>query len=67
MDAETALLIIRPLAEGIDPLTGEEFSPNSPYQNARVARALLAAVASLEHEQLRDRRQKSLPANAGLP
>ena len=67
MDAESALLVIRPMAEGIDPFTGEEYAPDSSYQNVRVVRALMAAVASLEQEQGRDRRRQGLPANAGMP
>ena len=67
MDAETALLVIRPLSEGIDPLTGEEYEPESLYQNPRVIRALAAAVRALEHEHARDLRQRSQPAKAGLP
>ena len=67
MDAETALLVIRPLSEGIDPLTGEEHGPDSPYQNSGVVRALAVAVTALEHEHNRNLRQKSQPAKAGLP
>lgn len=65
MDAETALLVIRPLSEGIDPLTGEEFDADSPYQNSRIVRALAVAVTALEHEHVRSLRQQHV--KAGMP
>lgn len=67
MDAETALLVLRPLSEGIDPITGDEYEPDSPYQNARVVRALATALTALEHEHVRNLRHKGQPAKAGLP
>ncbi len=67
MDAETALLVIRPLSEGIDPLSGEEFEADSPYQNSRIVRALAVAVTALEHEHVRSLRRKNQHAKAGMP
>ena len=67
MDAETALIVIRPLAEGVDPCSGEEYDAESPYQKPQIVRALATAVVALEHELLRDRRQKSQPPKAGTP
>jgi len=67
MNAETALAVIRPLAEGVDPLSGEVFPDESLYQHASVVRALMAAVSALESESRRMRRQERLPKNAGLP
>ncbi len=67
MDAETALVVIRPLADGVDPLSGEELPAESLYQNPQVVRALTAAVSALENERSRMRRQERLPKNAGLP
>lgn len=67
MDIEQALEIIRTLAEGIDPSTGEEYPSTSPYQNPQTIRALSLAISALEREQNRLRRQRDLPANAGRP
>lgn len=43
MEVVKALEIIRALADGIDPYTGEVYSANSPYQNAETVRALFTA------------------------
>lgn len=67
MDLETALMLIRPLADGVDPFTGEELPERDVHQRAQVVRALGVAVCVLEQEGLRVRRRKQLPAKAGLP
>ena len=67
MDATQALEIIKPLADGIDPLTGEELASDCLYQNPQVVRALFAAVAALEKERARIRKRGVLPARAGQP
>jgi len=67
MDAETALVVIRPLADGVNPLSGDGLPAESLYQNPRIVRALIAAVNALESESTRMRRQQRLPKNAGLP
>ena len=59
MEIEKALSIIRPLSDGVDPFTGEEFPPNSPYQQAEVVRALYVAVSSLEKDIQRVRKRAS--------
>ena len=41
MENSKALRIIKILADGVDPTTGEVFDQNSPYQNPDVIRALL--------------------------
>ena len=43
-----SLSILRALAEGKDPLTGEELPDESCYQSAKVLRALLAGIEALE-------------------
>lgn len=48
MNTETARAILRQLADGIDPVTGRQFPPDSPYQQADVVRALYAAVEVME-------------------
>ena len=40
MDRERAFEIVRSLAEGVDPVTGEIFPSDSPYSQAEVVRAL---------------------------
>jgi hypothetical protein len=40
MDHDRAKEIIRSLADGRDPATGEQFPPDSPYQQAHTVRAL---------------------------
>ena len=40
MDANQALAVVRSLANGVDPETGEVFPPESAYQRPLVVRAL---------------------------
>jgi hypothetical protein len=67
VEIDQALGIIRTLADGIDPFTGEVYPPASPYQNPQTLKALFLAISALEKEQKRLRRQGDLPANAGRP
>ena len=46
MDANDAIEIVRKLADGVDPFTGERFPPSSPYQNADTVRAVYLALDS---------------------
>ncbi len=71
MDTKEALQVVRALADGVDPCTGEVFPDDSPYQHPRVVRALFAAVRALEESESRrakeerHRIEKQLPDNAG--
>lgn len=65
MDAAEALKIVRPLAEGVDPFTGEIYPEKSPYQNPNTVRALHSAVAALEKEARRDLRKKDSAKRSG--
>lgn len=67
MELGKALEIIKALSDGTDPLTGEIFPPNSPFQHPNTVRALFKAIDALERMQERKKRQKSLPENAGNP
>ncbi|NQT20616.1 MAG: hypothetical protein HQ592_12990 [Planctomycetes bacterium] len=67
MDTTEALKLIRLLADGIDPITGEQYPESSPYQNARIVRALYSAIHALEYESGRTTQKKNLPGNAGKP
>ena len=59
MEAIEALKLLRPLAEGIDPFTGEIYSEKSPYQNPNTVRALFLAISALERESKGEIRKKS--------
>ena len=67
MEIDQALKIVRALADGADPHTGEELPIVGPYQQPDVIRALFLATRALEHEAWRERRRKALPANVGKP
>lgn len=67
MDISEALQTIRSLAEGIDPITGELFPDDSPYQHPRVIRSLYEATKALEHAEEKQRREHRMPGNAGKP
>lgn len=64
MKADRAKEIIRSLADGRDPATGEQFPPNSPYQQADTVRALFMAVDALDNAARRARRQALRPEGA---
>ncbi|MBA2408266.1 MAG: hypothetical protein H0V62_00275 [Gammaproteobacteria bacterium] len=65
MEISQALQTVRSLADGIDPVTGEVFPDDSPYQYPSVIRSLYEAVKALEHAEERQRREQRLPGNAG--
>ena len=44
MDQSEALSVVRSLANGVDPETGEVFAEDSVYQRAQTVRALYAAA-----------------------
>jgi hypothetical protein len=67
MDESTALTIVSTLANGVNPLTGEVFPPDSPYQTPDVVRALFLAARVLEGNSKPKSRGPSLPGNAGKP
>jgi len=67
MEAEKAIDVLRALADGIDPATGEIMPSDSPYQQASTVRALYAALAALSQQQRANERKRRLPSNAGKP
>ena len=67
MQLQSALPIVRALADGVNPLTGEMFSDNCPYSEPRTLRALFSAVELMEREVEREKRRERLPANFGKP
>jgi hypothetical protein len=67
MDDIKAVGILKSLAAGIDPCTGEALASLAPLQSTEVLRALFLAADSLETRQRQVRRQATLPRNAGKP
>ena len=64
MDEAKALTIVAALADGINPLTGEVFPVDSPYQSPDIVRALFMARAALDGKP-RAKPRTGLPDNAG--
>jgi hypothetical protein len=76
MELEKAKEIVRLLAEGIDPTTGEVLPPESPYNEPVVIRSLFTVIESLKEvrkpkKTVEQKQQENLdsgkPRNAGLP
>ena len=71
MTPEEARRIIQSLADGYDPLSGEQFPPDSVLQHPDVIRALCTAALALQPSAaLRPKRLSahgSAPANQGKP
>ena len=70
MEHDKALKILKILADGIDPSTGEQFPIGSAYQYPDTVRALYYAVQVLEgpaQPRERSAQQKNQPENAGRP
>jgi len=67
MEIQQALEIIRRLADGLHPETGQAVAGDFLYQHPQAVRALNRAVQALEFQQARERTRNSLPANAGKP
>jgi hypothetical protein len=76
MELEQAKSIVKTLAQGVDPTTGEVFAPESPYNDPRVIRALftvhdLARPAKIPRMSVDERRRHNIesgrPRNSGLP
>ncbi len=61
MNLTEALNVLRPLADGVDPSTGEVLPSQSLFQQAQVVRALSLAIGALEREA----RKAELPKGAG--
>jgi hypothetical protein len=67
MDATQALAVVRSLASGVDPESGEIFPPDSAYQRPQVVRALYEAATALERIERFDRRRSQMPPKTGEP
>lgn len=67
MDQAQALAVVRSLANGVDPESGEVFPPESAYQRPQVVRALYEAASVLERAERSERRKAQLPRKTGEP
>ena len=67
MQLEAALPIVRALADGVNPVTGEAYPEQSPYAEPRTLRALYSAVDLMSKEVEREKRRARLPLNFGKP
>ncbi|HEX2198432.1 MAG TPA: hypothetical protein VHG88_07410 [Burkholderiales bacterium] len=67
MDAALALTVVRSLANGVDPESGEVFPAESAYQRPQVVRALYEAATALERIERFERRKSQLPQKTGEP
>lgn len=67
MNEVQALQIVRALANGVDPASGEVYPPESPYQKPDTVRALFMASRALERVAESEQRRGRLPSNAGKP
>ncbi len=65
MELTQAIEIIKALADGVDPITGEVFENDSPYQHPQIIRALFVALKVLESNIQVQSRKEILPSNAG--
>lgn len=67
MDAVRALAVVRSLANGVNPESGEVFPPDSVYQRPQVVRALYSAASALEQVERVERRRAQLPQKTSEP
>jgi len=67
MDQAQALALVRSLANGVYPETGEVFPTESAYQRPQIVRALYEAAAALERIERFDRRRAQMPSKTGEP
>ncbi len=65
MDSTQALVVVRSLANGVDPESGEIFPPESAYQRQQIVRALYEAATALERVERFERRKAQMPAKTG--
>lgn len=67
MDTTQALAVIRSLANGVDPESGEIFPTESAYQRPQTVRALYEAASALERLDRFERRRAQMPAKTREP
>ena len=67
MDIVYVKNILKALADGVNPITGEVLSPIDSCNQPDIIRALYTAVAELEKAEKKNKVQQNLPENAGKP
>jgi hypothetical protein len=65
MNLAQALAVVRSLANGVDPESGEVFPLESPYQRPQVVRSLYEAATALERVERFERRKAKMPEKTG--
>lgn len=65
MQNKRAREILQSLVQGLDPFTGAPLGSDSVLQHAETLRALLAGIAAINANDLRDQRRAALPKNIG--
>ena len=58
MEQQQALKVLNALANGVNPVTGEVFAADSPYQHPDTVRALFEAVRALGSDTTKSRDEK---------
>ena len=66
MQIDQAQKIVKLLANGVDPTTGEIFADNSPYNSPDIVRALFTVLNHVKQPS-KSSAAESRPANAGRP
>ncbi len=76
MELNESRNVVKTLAQGVHPATGEAFPPESPYNDPTVIRALFSILEFVKQAKkpklsIEERRRENLqfgrPRNAGLP
>ena len=67
METREALMVVRKLADGIHPETGEVLTSDCLSNHPQTVRAMHRALAALELQDERERTRKFLPSNARKP
>ena len=70
MNIIEALSIVESLADGIDPITGEVFPPESPYQHPQIIRSLYTVIYAFKEtnaQKIQTLPRKNTPTNTGKP
>ncbi len=67
MEKSKAIDILKLLADGMHPMTGEQLDKNHVINQPDVIRALNTAVEALASEEKKIRRQRDLPKRVGKP
>lgn len=67
MDILHAKELLTILADGVNPMTGEVLPQEDSCNQVEIVRALHAVLGAISESETTEKKQKSLPANAGNP